>query len=141
MRQTRMRQDCFQQCNLMIIRNQLNCIRYSEAITPIQPVKIQTDIIAFLIINNPASINVQTPNYYSQVYIPSVLNTGELIFIEFSLYFFLFFFSLSLYNHDSKHFLKKIIHKSPKQRKHCKIICSLISSSHSIFNLCKRKKN
>lgn len=77
-----MRQDCFQQCNLMIIRNQLKCIRYSEAITPVNPMKIQTDIFALLIMNNPASVNIQTPKYYSQVYIPSVINTGELVFIE-----------------------------------------------------------
>lgn len=139
MRETRMCQDCFQQCSLMIIRNQLKCIRYSEAITPVQPVKIHTDIFAFLIINNPASVNVQTPNYYSQVYIPSVINTGEFIFIE--VFYIFSFFSLSFHNPYSKHFLKKIKQKSPKQCEHCKITCSPISSSHSIFNLRKRKKN
>lgn len=103
--------------------------------------KIQTDIFDFLIINNPDSINVRTPNYYSQVYTSSVINTGVLVFIEVFCTF-LFFFPLSLYNHHySKHFLKKIKHKLPKQWKYCKIICSLISSSHSTFNLCKRKKN
>lgn len=34
-----------------------------------------TDILAFLILDNPASTNVQTPNYYSQVYIPFVIDT------------------------------------------------------------------
>lgn len=98
-------QDCFRQCNL---RNQLKCIRYSEAIIPVYPMKIQTDIFDFLIINNPASINVQTPNYYSQVYTSSVINTGVLVFIEVFCTF-LVFFPLSLYNHHySKHFLKKI---------------------------------
>lgn len=55
---------------------------------PIYPVKIQTDTFAFLIINNLASINIRTLNYYSQVYIPSVINNGKLIFIEVLFFFF-----------------------------------------------------